>query len=59
MVLDELSVFAGDFVVSTAGPDLESVIAGQGSGAWKYSEDNGVVVANLDIGGGNHERGPL
>ena len=52
MVLDELSVFAGDFVVSTAGPDLESVIAGQGSGAWKYSEDNGVVVANLDIGGG-------
>ena len=52
MVLDELSVFAGDFVVSTAGPDLESVIAGQGSGAWKYSEDNGVVVVNLDIGGG-------
>ena len=28
------------------------VIAGQGSGAWKYSEDNGVVVVNLDIGGG-------
>ena len=31
-VLEKLSGFAGDFVVSTAGPDLESVIAGKGSG---------------------------
>ena len=52
VVLDSLSRFAGDFVVSTAGPDLESVIAGKGSGAKKYSEDNSAVVANLDIGGG-------
>jgi ethanolamine utilization protein EutA len=51
-VLEKLSRFAGDFVVSTAGPDLESVIAGKGSGAQKYSEDNSCVVANLDIGGG-------
>lgn len=47
-----MSGFAGDFVVSTAGPDLESVIAGQGSGAQRFSEENSTVVVNLDIGGG-------
>ena len=52
MVLEELSGFAGDFVVSTAGPDLESVIAGQGSGAQQYSREHDVPVVNLDIGGG-------
>ena len=52
MVLEKMSRFAGDFVVSTAGPDLESVIAGQGSGAQQFSEENGAVVVNLDIGGG-------
>lgn len=52
MVLEELSGFAGDFVVSTAGPDLESVIAGQGSGAQQYSRVHNVPVVNLDIGGG-------
>lgn len=52
LVLEQLSCFAGDFVVATAGPDLESVIAGQGSGAWKFSEETGTVVANIDIGGG-------
>lgn len=52
MVLERMSRFAGDFVVSTAGPDLESMIAGQGSGAQKFSEENGAVVVNLDIGGG-------
>lgn len=52
MVLEQLSSFAGDFVVSTAGPDLESVIAGQGSGAQRFSDENGAVAVNLDIGGG-------
>lgn len=51
-VLEKLSDFAGEFVVSTAGPDLESVIAGKGSGACQYSIDNACVTANLDIGGG-------
>ena len=51
-VLQELSGLAGDFVVATAGPDLESVIAGQGSGAQQYSLTRGVPVVNLDIGGG-------
>ena len=51
-VLKSLSDFAGDFVVSAAGPDMESLIAGKGSGAWQYSMDHHGRVANLDIGGG-------
>lgn len=51
-VADFLSEFAGDFVVATAGPDLESIIAGKGSGAQSHSDENGCVTANLDIGGG-------
>ncbi|PVZ72496.1 ethanolamine ammonia-lyase reactivating factor EutA [Pelagibaculum spongiae] len=51
-VADMLSNFAGDFVVATAGPDLESIIAGKGAGAAKYSDDQNCLVANLDIGGG-------
>ena len=50
-VLKSLSDFAGDFVVSAAGPDMESLIAGKGSGAWQYSMDHHCRVANLDIGG--------
>lgn len=52
IVLERLSGFAGDFVVSTAGPDLESIIAGKGSGARQYSEDHSCMTANIDIGGG-------
>ncbi len=51
-MLKSLSDFAGDFVVSAAGPDMESLIAGKGSGAWQYSMDHHCRVANLDIGGG-------
>ena len=51
-VLKSLSDFAGDFVVSAAGPDMESLIAGKGSGAWQYSMDHHCRVANLDIGRG-------
>jgi ethanolamine utilization protein EutA len=47
-----LSGFAGDFVVATAGPDLESVIAAKGAGTDIYSKKNGVLAANFDIGGG-------
>lgn len=51
-VLETLSGFAGDFVVATAGPDLESIISGKGAGAHKYSKDNKKTVVNMDIGGG-------
>lgn len=51
-VVRHLSGFAGDFVVATAGPDLESVIAGKGAGADEYSKEHHTTVVNLDIGGG-------
>jgi len=51
-VARELSGFAGEFVVATAGPDLESRIAGQGSGAQMISEERHMRAANFDIGGG-------
>ncbi|EIQ7101097.1 ethanolamine ammonia-lyase reactivating factor EutA [Enterococcus faecalis] len=51
-VLRALSGYAGDFVVATAGPDLESIIAGKGAGAQTYSETKHKPVVNLDIGGG-------
>lgn len=51
-VVRHLSGFAGDFVVATAGPDLESVISGKGAGADQYSKEHHTTVVNLDIGGG-------
>lgn len=52
IIVDSLSELAGEFVVATAGPDLESILAGRGSGAEEFSRKYGCVVANLDIGGG-------
>ena len=43
---------AGDFVVATAGADLEGVLAGKGSGAEERSKRMRGVIANVDIGGG-------
>ena len=51
-VLEALSSFAGDFVVATAGPDLESILAANGAGAVAYSADTGKTVLHMDIGGG-------
>ena len=52
MVAKALSGFAGDFVVATAGPDLESIIAGKGAGTYSYSESQHTTAVNFDIGGG-------
>ena len=51
-VTQALSGMAGDFVVATAGPSLESILAGKGSGAAQMSKTGGKPVLNLDIGGG-------
>ncbi len=51
-IIHSLAEFAGDFVVATAGPDLESIIAGKGSGAEELSRQERSYVANIDIGGG-------
>lgn len=63
-VLSALSDLAGDFVVATAGPDLESVLSGRGAGADVLSKEKHTTVANLDIGGGTtnialYEKGTL
>ena len=47
-----LSEYAGEFVVATAGPDLESVLAARGAGAVDYSAQTGKRVLHMDIGGG-------
>ncbi|HCP1520968.1 TPA: ethanolamine ammonia-lyase reactivating factor EutA [Escherichia coli] len=47
-----LSQSLGDFVVASAGPHLESVIAGHGAGAQTLSEQRLCRVLNIDIGGG-------
>jgi ethanolamine utilization protein EutA len=52
-ILRALSGLAGEFVVSVAGPNVESLIAGKGAGAAQYSQKNYAVVTNVDIGGGS------
>ena len=51
-VLQAISDLAGDFVVATAGPDLESILAAKGAGAVAYSGQTGKTVLHMDIGGG-------
>ena len=51
-ILNMLSGLAGDFVVTTAGPDLEGILAGKGSGACAYSKEHSLTIMNFDIGGG-------
>ena len=54
-VCEEISKIAGDFVVTSAGPDLESVLAGKGAGCMDISQHPdylGKICCNLDIGGG-------
>jgi len=51
-VLNVLSEFAGDFVVATAGPDLEAILAGNGSGTSEISEQKSLEIMNFDVGGG-------
>ena len=51
-VLEALADLAGDFVVATAGPDLESVLAAKGAGTVEHSARTGKNVLHFDIGGG-------
>ncbi|MBB1508863.1 ethanolamine ammonia-lyase reactivating factor EutA [Tessaracoccus sp. MC1756] len=52
-ILRGLGDLAGEFVVTVAGPNLESQIAGRGSGAAQWSAANYATVINVDIGGGS------
>ncbi len=52
-ILRALSGLAGEFVVSVAGPHVESLISGRGAGAAQYSQTHYTTVTNVDIGGGS------
>ncbi len=52
-ILQALGGMAGEFVVTVAGPHLESMIAGRGAGAAQYSQLHYCKVTNIDIGGGS------
>ncbi len=52
LVTERMSSLAGEFVVATAGPDLESIIAAKGAGTVQYSQEHACGAANFDIGGG-------
>lgn len=56
-VTQALSGYAGDFVVATAGPDLESIIAGKGAGTNLLAKEHRKNVVNMDIGGGTSNLG--
>ena len=56
-VLNSLAGLAGDFVVTAAGPDLESVLSGFGAGAAEFSKKNSDMVINFDVGGGTTNAG--
>jgi ethanolamine utilization protein EutA len=52
-IVRALAGLAGEFVVSVAGPHVESLISGRGSGAAAYSQSHYTTVTNIDIGGGS------
>jgi len=51
-LLKEIADLAGEFVVESAGPGLESILCARGSGAQALSKEQGLTVLNVDIGGG-------
>ncbi|MEX2461898.1 MAG: ethanolamine ammonia-lyase reactivating factor EutA [Paenibacillaceae bacterium] len=51
-ILHLLAERSGDFVVATAGADLEGLLAGKGAGAERRSMEIRGAVVNIDIGGG-------
>lgn len=52
-ILSAIAGLAGNFVVTVAGPNVEGMIAGRGSGAAEYSKQHFTTVTNIDIGGGS------
>lgn len=52
ILLHSLSDYVGDFVVASAGSDLEAAIAGKGAGTAELSKRAKRTIANFDVGGG-------
>ncbi|MDN4524003.1 ethanolamine ammonia-lyase reactivating factor EutA [Fictibacillus fluitans] len=51
-IVHYLAEHAGNFVVATAGADLEGVLAAKGSGVIERSTQTDQTIANIDVGGG-------
>ncbi|MBE6955382.1 MAG: ethanolamine ammonia-lyase [Ruminococcaceae bacterium] len=51
-IVHALADMAGSFVVATAGPALEGILAARGAGADELSKRSSLPVVHLDIGGG-------
>lgn len=51
-IVHQLAERSGEFVVATAGADLEGILAGKGAGAEERSRHARGAVVNIDIGGG-------
>lgn len=51
-IAEALAEYAGDLVVAIAGPDLEGILAGIGSGAQQKAREKLIRLVNFDIGGG-------
>lgn len=56
-IVESMAGLAGDFVVATAGVNLEAILAGKGSGAAGLSREKHCVAANVDVGGGTSNIG--
>lgn len=52
-ILQALGRYAGEFIITVAGPRLEAQMAGRGSGAADWSRQHYARVTNVDIGGGS------
>ena len=52
ILLHSLSDYVGDFVVASAGSDLEAAIAGKGAGTAELSKRMKKTISNFDVGGG-------
>ncbi|MDY4473883.1 ethanolamine ammonia-lyase reactivating factor EutA [Mitsuokella sp.] len=51
-IAEALAEYAGNLVVAIAGPDLEGILAGIGSGAQQKAREQLIRLVNFDIGGG-------
>ncbi|QCJ45858.1 ethanolamine ammonia-lyase reactivating factor EutA [Haloprofundus sp. MHR1] len=51
-LVTHIATRTGEFVVAAAGPELEAVLAGKGSGAAAWATESQETVLNVDVGGG-------
>ncbi|MCH6546234.1 MAG: ethanolamine ammonia-lyase reactivating factor EutA, partial [Deltaproteobacteria bacterium] len=58
-IVEYFSTRSGRFVCATAGPRLEILLAAHGSGAIRLSQEKGLNLINIDVGGGTTKVGVI